>query len=119
MDQVKKIMHTVSQMETERLKRLIIISALLLFSLLGIFTYSFFVFIETIEELGFGDLLIILSENHEEFINILIENFYIYSEFLEIGIILSLLISLIFIIILFIKVDFPSFPKRLKETKKY
>lgn len=119
MDQISKIMHAVSKMETERLKNIIVVSVLLLVSLFCVFFYCGYVFIQTIEELGFGDLLIILPENHEEFINVLIENFYIYSEFLEIGIILSLVVSLIFIIVLLFKVDFPSLPKRFKETKKY
>lgn len=119
MDQVNKIMHAVSKMEKERLKNIIILGGLLLVSLFCILFYCCFVFIQTIEEFGLGDLLIILIEDPQEFLNIIAENLSIFSEFLETEMIVALVISLIFIIIVLIKVDFPSLPKRFKETKKY
>lgn len=119
MDQVNKIMHAVSKMEKNRLKKVIILSGLLLVFLFSVFFYCFFVFMQTVEELGWGDLLIILAEDPQEFLNIMTENLSFFSEFLEREIIMALIISLIFIIIVLVKSDFPSFPKRFKETKKY
>jgi len=112
-------MQAVSKMETERLKNIIILSGLLLTSLFCIFFYCGFVFMQTIEEFGIGDLLIIFTEDPQEFLNIIRENLYIFSEYLETEMIAALVISLIFIIIVLVKTDFPSFSKRFKETKKY
>lgn len=119
MDQVNKIMHKISNLEKERLKNVIIISGLLLVSLFCFLFYCGFVLMQTVEEFGLGDLLIILTEDPQEFLNIITENLFIFSEYLETEMIIALVLSLIFIIVVLMKTDFPSIPKRLKETKKY
>lgn len=106
-------------MEKERLIKIIIISALLLTTSICIFIYCGFVVLVSLEEFGFGDLFVILGENHEDFLAIIGENLSIIGEFIEWGMVITLLLSIILFIFVLVKTNFPSLPKRLKETKKY
>ena len=119
MDQVTKVMHAVSKMEKERLMRIIIISALLLAASICIFIYCGYMVLVTLEELGFGDLFVVLGESHEDFLALVGENLPIIGEFVEWGMVITLLLSIIFFVFVLVKTDLPSLPKRLKETKKY
>lgn len=119
MDQVTKIMHIVSKMEKERLRNIIILSALLLSFLFCVIFYCAFVLVQTVSEFGFGDLVIVFTEDPKEFFSIIGENFSLFSEFFETEMIIALILSLIFIVIFLVKSDLPSFPKRFRETKKY
>jgi hypothetical protein len=119
MDQVTKIMQRVSKMEKERLLRILIISGLLMVAFVCIFIYCGLMFFSSLQDFGIGDLLVIFGESHEEFFNIIGENLSLIGEYVEWGMLVSILFSLVFLIIILIKTDFPSFPKRFKETKKY
>lgn len=119
MDQITKIMHQVTGFEKKRLARLAVFSFLAVILLFCVLLYCCLSVVSSVEEFGLWDLSGVFWENPQELWNILTENFSIFFEYFEIEIILSLALSFIFIALILLKTDFPSFPKRFKETKKY